>query len=203
MLHTESDYRRRMEATDLPRLAAWRHSDVRAGYEVLFTDAGPGGYRLRGATTAVESGAGWSVTYRIELDRQWRTRRVDAVATTSTGERHLSLRAVPGRWMVDGRRRPDLDGCVDVDFESSSVTNTVPLHRLQFRIGEPVAAPAAFVRATDLRVHRVEQRYTLRTRTPEGFTFDYESATFDFACRLTFDAAGLILDYPGIAVRDF
>jgi hypothetical protein len=106
MLHTESDYRRRMEATDLPRLAAWRHRAVRAGYEVLFTDAGPGGYRLRGATTAVESGAGWSVTYRIELDRQWRTRRVDAVATTSAGERHVSLRAVPGRWLVDGRRRP-------------------------------------------------------------------------------------------------
>jgi hypothetical protein len=192
-----------MKVTDLPRLAAWRHTDVRTGYEVLFTEAGPTGYRLRGSTTAVEAGVAWSVGYRIELDRAWRTRRVQADASTADGERSVTLRAVNTRWTVDGRSRPDLDGCVDVDFESSSVTNTIPVHRLPFSTGIPVAAPAAFVRAADLRVHRVEQLYTLRTRTPDGSTFDYESATFAFACELRYDAAGLILDYPGIAVRDF
>ena len=61
---------------------------------------------------------------------------------------------------------------------------------------------AAFVRADDLRVLRVEQLYTLRSTDPGGSTFDYESATFDFACELSFDVAGLILRYPGIAVRE-
>jgi hypothetical protein len=35
-----------------------------------------------------------------------------------------------------------------------------------------------------------------------GHVFHYESATFDFECELTFDASGLVLDYPGIAIRD-
>jgi hypothetical protein len=191
-----------MQLKDLPRLASWQHTDVRAGYEVLFSDAGGAGFRLRGATTAVEAGAGWSVAYRVDLDRRWNTKRVEAITTTVTGERRVSLSRANGRWRVDGRDRPDLDGCIDVDFESSSVTNTIPVHRVRFAPGEPVSVPAAFVRAGDLRVHRMEQRYTLTGATAEDLTFDYESTTFDFACQLRFDVAGLILDYPGIAVRD-
>jgi hypothetical protein len=191
-----------MELTELPTVAAWRHTGERTGYEVLFTRSGADGYRLRGVTTAVESGAGWSVAYRIALDRQWRTRRVRARATTITGDHRLSIRVDHGRWTVDGRPRPDLDGVVDVDFESSSVTNTIAVHRLRFSIGEPVHAPAAFVRAEDLAVQLMSQRYTLIGSAGRGPTFAYESATFDFGGELSFDEAGLILDYPGIAVRD-
>jgi hypothetical protein len=75
MLPKGSVYRRHMRVTALPTLAAWRHVDVRAGYEVLFTDTGPGGYRLRGATSAVESGTGWSVAYRIGLGCRGMLRR--------------------------------------------------------------------------------------------------------------------------------
>lgn len=191
-----------MKLNDLPPLATWQHIGVRTGYEVLFADARAGGYRLRGSTTALEGHTGWSVGYRIDLDHDWHTRHVVAVANTIAGERRVSIRRLPdGQWAVDGLLRPDLNGCVDVDFESSSVTNTVPVHRVEFVPGEAVTAPAAFVRADDLRVHRMEQRYTLTGSGPAGVRFAYESATFDVACDLTFDAAGLILDYPGIAVR--
>jgi hypothetical protein len=30
---------------------------------------------------------------------------------------------------------------------------------------------------------------------------DYAAPVFDFACRLLYDESGLVLDYPGIAVR--
>jgi hypothetical protein len=192
-----------MQLNDLPRLATWQHSGVRSGYEVLFTDAHADGYRLRGSTTALAEQTAWSVGYRVDLDPSWHTRLVVAVATTIAGERRVSIRRLADdQWAVNGLIRPDLDGCLDVDFESSSVTNTVPVHRMEFVPGEPVTAPAVFVRADDLRVHRIEQRYTLTSTTVAGPTFAYESATFDFACELTFDTAGLIRSYPGIAVRD-
>ena len=191
-----------MKLNDLPRLATWQHIGVRAGYEVLFADTMARGYRLRGSTTALEGRSAWSVGYRISLDPRWHTRQVAAVASTIAGERRVSIRRLPDdQWAVDGLLRPDLNGCLDVDFESSSVTNTVPVHRLEFVPGEPVEAPAAFVRADDLRVHRIQQRYTLTSAGPDGVRFGYESTTFDVACELTFDAAGLILDYPGIALR--
>jgi hypothetical protein len=31
--------------------------------------------------------------------------------------------------------------------------------------------------------------------------YDYAAPVFDFACRLTYDESGLVLDYLGIAVR--
>jgi uncharacterized protein len=31
--------------------------------------------------------------------------------------------------------------------------------------------------------------------------YHYSAPAFDFSCRLVYDEAGLVLDYPGIAVR--
>lgn len=144
----------------------------------------------------------WSLGYTVGVDRDWRTREVRASASTAAGEGSVHLtRDDRDGWAVDGEPRPELQGCVDVDFESSAVTNTLPLHRLELRPGERVDVPAAFVRAPDLRVERLEQTYTLTEATPDGLVFHYESSTFGFACALRYDAAGLVTDYPGIAVR--
>lgn len=68
---------------------------------------------------------------------------------------------------IDGVVRPDLDGCLDVDFESSAVANTLPIHRLPFVVGATYDVPAAFVQADDLGVIRLEQRHTL-LRSPRA-----------------------------------
>jgi hypothetical protein len=82
------------------------------------------------------------------------------------------------------------------------VTNTLPVHRLPFVLGETFEVPAAFVQADDLGVIRIEQRYTLLSSDEQQHVFRYQSATFEFECDLTYDASGLVLDYPGIAIRD-
>ncbi|MEG9227639.1 putative glycolipid-binding domain-containing protein [Aeromicrobium sp. Sec7.5] len=187
-----------MSFADLPPQSSWRHTGARDGHEVLFHKGTPGGHLLRGHTTAIEDGAAWSVGYDVETDGSWTTRRVRAVARTAGGDLAADLERRDGAWFVDGAPRPDLDGCVDVDFESSSVTNLLPVRRLTLAIDETVSVPAAFVRADDLRVERLEQTYT-RLRA-EG-RFAYTSTTFDFACELEYDGSGLIVNYPGIAVR--
>jgi hypothetical protein len=139
----------------------------------------------------------------VTVDRSWRTLTVHATNETVSGKRVITLtRNGADAWTVDGDPRPDLTGCVDIDFESSAVTNTLPLHRLEFVVGTAVDVPAAYVRASDLRVERLEQRYTLRETTPDFSTFHYESSTFGFECDLRYDAAGLVLEYPGIATRE-
>lgn len=196
-----------------PAAASWTHRGAREGFEVAFlTGAGRtsssgasddgGGPRLTGHTTASEADVPWSVGYDVTLDRQWRTLTAQVTTLGRAGRREVVLaRGHQGRWTVDGVARPDLDGCVDVDLESSAVTNTLPIHRLDLVAGSALEVPAAFVRAEDLRVERLEQRYTLLDVGPERFRVHYESPTFAFACELVYDAAGLILQYPGIAVR--
>lgn len=191
-----------MDLGRLPDAAGWQHVDARIGFEILFYAPHDDGHLLRGQTTAVQDGAAWSVGYRIELDREWRTSRAEVTTVSAAGERRVDLRRTPdAHWFVDGALRPDLTGCTDVDLESSAVTNTLPIHRLDFRPDDPHAVPAAFVHAADLRVERIDQEYRLLDRTDTGIRFSYASPTFDFACALTCDAAGLVVDYPGIAER--
>ncbi|MFY0407576.1 putative glycolipid-binding domain-containing protein [Solicola sp. PLA-1-18] len=183
----------------LPRSAAWRHLGARDGFEVLHVDHHDRGLTLRGHTSAVEDGVAWSVGYVVEVDPAWRTLRAVVTGSGADGDRSTTLERTGQHWLVDGERRPDLDGYVDVDLESSAVTNTLPVHRLALEAGTPRAAPAVFVRADDLRVESIEQTY--RRLDDAGTRFAYESATFGVACDLTYDRHGLVVDYPGLAAR--
>jgi hypothetical protein len=197
-----SNYVRGMRLPTPPIGASWTHVGARDGFEVAFFAEISTGHRLTGNTTARESTALWSVGYDISVDHSWRTVAVHASNLTAAGVRELTLISdAAGGWTANGESRPDLDGCFDVDLESSAVTNTLPLHRLGFVEGVGIDVPAAFVRADDLRVERLEQRYTLIEAAPEFLLFHYESSTFEFACELRYDSAGLVIDYPGIAVR--
>jgi hypothetical protein len=182
----------------LARRAAWRHTGARDGFEVAFCD----GRRFEGATAAVEGGDAWVVEYRIALDGGWRTQSAQVTSLWAAGRREVTLRCEPGgRWSIDGEHAPSLDGCLDADLESSALTNAFPVNRLGLEVGEQAEAPAAYVRALDLRVERLEQRY-LRLDDAEGRSrYHYSAPRFEFECELAYDESGLVLDYPGIATR--
>jgi hypothetical protein len=58
------------------------------------------------------------------------------------------------------------------------------------------------VRALDLTVERLEQTYRRLADDERGRQrFHYTSPRFGFECVLAYDESGLVLDYPGIAVR--
>ncbi|AGM08231.1 putative glycolipid-binding domain-containing protein [Amycolatopsis keratiniphila] len=182
----------------LPATASWLHRDARTGLEVAFFQEHEGGWRISGATTAVEDGESWFVEYAITVDAGWHTRSAEISGRSASGARRTVLESGgDGRWRVDGVANPRLDGCFDVDLESSSMTNTLPVHRLGLAPGAAAGAPAVYVRASDLAVERLEQRYE---RIGDR-DFAYTAPVFDFSCVLRYDRHLLVHDYPGIAVR--
>lgn len=188
---------------DLPPFAAWRHRDARDGFEVVFLGVDDaGGHRIEGRTAAVEAGEAWGVEYSIALAPDWRTRAVRVVGRSKSGwsERTIEADGIGG-WRVDGVPHAHLDGCLDVDLESSAFTNALPVHRLALEVGHGAEAPAAYVRAPDLGVERLDQRYTRRPDDSGRQRYDYSAPRFEFAARLVYDEFGLVLEYPGIAVR--
>ena len=136
--------------------------------------------------------------YAIEVDADWATRR--ARVSSLVANRLLEADG-DGHWLLDGEPAPHLDGVLDVDLESSALTNAFPVHRLGLRVGEEADAPAAYVRALDLRVERLEQHYVRLEDDAGRQAYHYAAPAFGFEARLVYDESGLVLDYPGVAVR--
>ena len=161
-----------------------------------------GGYRLDGHTTAVEGDDIWAVHYVITIDERWCTRNARVEGWSPAGPRRVSLEGDgAGQWRVDGRVVSELDGCLDVDLESSACTNTMPLHRLHLGVGDAAEVPAAYVRAVDLSVERLDQHYARVEDHGTHRRYDYKAPAFGFEGRLLFDDTDLVLDYPHIARR--
>ena len=194
-----------MTFAPLPATACWRHRGARSGFEVAYFQAGPRGWRMDGTTAAAEDDQTWIVSYSILLDPAWHTREARVTARTAPGQHGLRETVLAGdgegRWSVDGRPAAHLDGCLDVDLESSALTNTLPVHRLGLAVGDRAGSPAAYVRALDLSAGRLEQSYARLPDQDGSQRYRYAAPAFGFTCTLIYDESGLVLDYPGIAVR--
>lgn len=115
--------------------------------------------------------------------------------TTAEGRLDVRFRADgQGRWRVDGEPRPDLDGCLDVDFGFTPATNLLPLRRLALAPDEAADVRAAWLTLAPLAVQPLAQRYEAvalglvrytSTASPGGFL-------------LAHDDAGFVRDYPGL-----
>jgi uncharacterized protein len=187
---------------DLPPAAAWRHAGAREGFEVAFFRPVAGGWRVEGHAAAVEEGRPWAVRYAIELGPDGVTRSARVAGRTGAGEREVRLERAPdGAWRVDGQLAPRLAGCFDVDLEASAFTNALPVRRLRLGVGEQADAPAAYLRALDLRVERLAQRYVRLEDGGERLRYAYAAPELGFVAELAYDRAGLVLDYPGLATR--
>ncbi|MDQ6751720.1 MAG: putative glycolipid-binding domain-containing protein [Actinomycetota bacterium] len=191
-----------MSFVDPPRYAAWRHREARDGFEVVFLSPDGDGYCLDGDTTAVEGDDPWAVRYVIRVDQGWLTRGAYVTGRSRSGTHELTVESVePGRWLINGEPAAHLGDCLDVDLESSALTNALPVRRLGLDVGDHADAPAAYIRASDLRVGRLEQRY-VRLPDVNGLErYRYAAPAFDFECELVYDEFGLLLEYPGIATR--
>jgi len=183
-------------------VAAWQHRDAGDGFEVVYIEATGSGVRVEGYVTALEEGDTWAAEYLLVLDADWGTRSVRVRSRTLDGKRELELeRDATGGWRVNGAAAPELDGCLDVDLEASAFTNALPVHRLALPVGGEADVPAAYVRARDLSVEVLEQRYARLPDDGDRLRFHYSSRAFAFEAELVYDASGLVIDYPGIAVR--
>src|SRR3712207_7118826 len=114
------------------------------------------------------------------VDVGWCTRSARVTGRSTTGARTRLLEGNgEGGWRIDGEPAPHLDGCLDVDLESSAMTNALPVHRLALPTGATAQAPAVYVRALDLSVERLEQQYT-RAGDQDGHQrYEYTAPAFD------------------------
>jgi uncharacterized protein len=184
------------------RLVAWERIDESAGHSMARVQRLPRGWRCHGMEVLAGPRELLSCWFRVDLDDGWVTREVVVGAVAENAERMLTMSADDERrWQVDGRRRRELDGCVDVDVAATPLTNTFPLRRLRgLDVGGQVTMPIAWVEVPDLVVTRVDQTYR-RLPDAEGLeVWEYRDPHHG-PFVLTVDADGLVVTYEGFARR--
>ena len=130
--------------------------------------------------------------YEAVVDPDWVFRSLEV---TAPERRSLRLRRDSnGCWFANEEPRPDLAAAVDIDLAFSPFTNTLPIRRLTLTVGSSAEIVTAYVDAPSLHVTPDPQRYT-RVAADQ---YLYESLDSDFSRRITVDADGFVLDYPGL-----
>ena len=167
----------------------WHSPRLQSSEHCILSDL-PTGHQLNGVVVVPIGGDPADIHYQVEVDRQWRTRRVDIVITRGGGERRIGMAADgTGNWLVDGQAVDGLGGCLDVDLGWTPSTNTLPIRRLGLEVGAAESITAAWVRFPELTVETLQQTYQ---RLAER-RWRYFSGSF--VAELDVDSAGIVLSY--------
>ena len=186
-----------------PRSAAWEHREARSGFEVVFLRPDEDGCQHRGPHGGGRGRRGVGRRLRhLPRPRLGDQKRAGVGPRgPRAGASCVSRWCAPvAGWSTASRPRSSTAASTSTS-SPPSLTNAFPVHHLGLEVGQAAEAPAAYVRALDLAVERLEQRYLRLDDEGDLRRYHYTSPAFDFECELVYDASGLVLDYPGIAVR--
>jgi hypothetical protein len=178
-------------------ICRWRRVD-QPGLEVLTLRTGRDDVIAR--SHLVDGGkTPFAVNYQWQLDSQWRTRSLDLrVHQGSEIKLHVERKG-DSSWRIDGRARPDLDGCEEIDLAVTPFCNTLALRRLGPPPGGAGELTTLYVDFPQLSIVPSRQRY--EQLDSHVFKFIDLGASLGFEARLTVDAMGLIRSYEGLFER--
>jgi hypothetical protein len=195
------------------RAVAWVKEDP-PGAEFAEVRLTPGRLAARGVAIGSEP-VPYRLDYTLQTGPGFVTARLYATAVGEGWRRSLDLRRTRlGTWsMVTGQEGDVplgptggavtlLGAALDCDLGLSPLTNSPPVLRHGLLDGGGrVEITVAWVSVPDLGVHPDGQRYTFVGADHERRIVRFEALDGTFAADITFDADGLVLDYPGIARR--
>jgi uncharacterized protein len=183
----------------LQRTVIWKPVEYQ-GMEYLSLREVEDGFGIDSVVIAAQPEGSFRLDYRIQCDLGFAVRDVQLTLSNSQ-TLHLSSDG-HGNWF-DGNRQllPDLKGCIDIDILATPFTNTLPIKRLAWAVGQTETFHMVYFTIPEMTIHADEQRYTCVERTPEGGIFRFDQVTTGFSALLPVDADGLVLDYPGLFER--
>jgi hypothetical protein len=176
------------------RWSAW--DGCEDGMEHVDVRPADGGLDISGVVIAQEDGTEFGLSYRLKLDALWRTKEM-LLRSTAGHVLHLESNG-QGSWQENGKDRPDLQGCIDIDIQATPLTNTLPIRRLDLETGESMEIRLCYVDVPHLTVSPANQRYSA---LEAGSLYRFESLESGFTADLPVDEDGFVLDYPGLFKR--
>jgi hypothetical protein len=168
------------------------------GLEHAVFRASPDGLRVESAVIgSADDGGPFAVTYHLSCAADWTTREVRLAVVGDVRSVHLRSDG-DGTWSDgEGKDLPLFLGCLDVDITATPPTNTLPIRRLDIRLGGSATIRTLNIDVPSLRLSISEQRYT---RVSEK-VYRFELTDGSFTRDIEVDPHGFVLHYPGLFRR--
>ncbi|HZY67090.1 MAG TPA: putative glycolipid-binding domain-containing protein [Devosia sp.] len=173
----------------------WR-SREHGGLEQLRINEWNDHIKVRSAIVSQSGDTPHGVFYEASLTLDW---TFEAIMLQRTDGLMTVLRRSGSDGWADmhAEELPELKGCIDIDFEMTPFTNTLPIRRAPLAIGETRRFRMAYIPADTLEPFADEQTYTRLSERVYRFENDDGSFTAD----ITVDENGLVVDYPELFER--
>lgn len=173
----------------------WRSLE-HGGLEEFRINEWPDSIKARAAIVGQAGQMRHGVLYEASLTPDWTFESI--LLQRTDGVMVVLGRGKDGTW-YDKQLEPlpELAGCIDIDFEMTPFTNTLPIRRAPLAIGETRRFRMAYIPADTLEPFPAEQIYT---RLSER-VYRFETADGSFTADITVDEDGLVVDYPGLFER--
>jgi uncharacterized protein len=175
----------------------WR-SLVHGGLEEFRINEWDDSIKVRSAIVGQAGDTRHGVFYEVSLTPDWLFESV--LLQRTDGVMSVLSRSRSGEWFdsqVD--ELPDLRGCIDIDFEMTPFTNTLPIRRAPLAIGESKRFKMAYIPADTMEPFADEQTYTRLSE--RVYRFENGEGDDYFTADITVDEDGLVVDYPGLFER--
>jgi uncharacterized protein len=139
------------------------------------------------------------IRYLVECDKCWKTRVAQIRQEREGKVNSLALRTnAEGIWFEGKAPLTLATGLLDIDFEFSPATNTLPINRLNLNEGESKEVDSLWIRSESLKTERLRQRYSRLDLTH----YKYEVLSFDFESIIEVDELGLVVNYGNLWHRN-
>jgi uncharacterized protein len=171
----------------------WERLDY-PGHEAARVERLQNGWFFRGTAVFHIDRRPCKLDYTIQCDEEWRTEEVALDGWFGSELVRHEIKVDSRRhWYFNGAERPELDGCFDIDLGFSPLTNTLPIRRLNLKIGALAPVCAAWVPVPGFDLRPLEQIY----RRLDVTRYRYESSGGRFVADLEVDEEGFVIEYPG------
>ncbi len=181
------------------RTVLWQAAEGIGLEHVLLTEDSKG-IHVQSSVIGVEENSPYCLQYQIHCDGRYQVRSVEAHVI---GGASLSLWTDgQGHWF-DAQKQPitSIFGCIDVDITATPFTNTLPIRRVEWEVGQQQKFLMAYILVPTLEIYADQQHYTCLVRRDSGSIFLFESMSTGFTAQIVVDADGLVVDYPGLFKR--
>lgn len=150
-------------------------------------------WQLNGTAVFVHDNKPCCLDYRLKCNSKWET--LSGRVSGWVGEKEIEIEISVEqhrRWRLDGQECAQAAGCVDLDLNFSPLTNTLPVRRLNLKVGEKAEVCAAWLKFPSFEIEPLEQSYYRIDRT----TYRYESSGGRFVADLKVNETGFVTCYP-------